>query len=743
MTRRNNLRGVAGIAVAAFLTSLVFGTAAHAQDLRQELPIVSFDSGGTATFENGVLKVDAFAIDLFSGEPDFYGFILAKDGTADSRGTFTIRAHMDAAGKLVVNPTDGLWIGGSIDLGALGGFVSGDNLLTGELRDVRFIDFPAPVDYDEVEFRFSLGRPGASDNTERIGGVLASFFTTMNPVTHMIVKKDVGVRLRIKTSTFAGSFTGSFGGGAEGIAFATPMVGGLPRPLPELTVPGNIITQATSPAGALVNFAATAVDGFGDPLDVSCAPAAGSVFPIGLTTINCVSAADVFEQSVEGSFTVVVLPGDSTPPVLLGENVEVEATSASGRKISLQITACDVLKPTSDPLNPCEGAPLAVTCSTGSVSFDPAAEVQFPIGTTTVNCFARDAFLNVGTLSITVLVKDRQPPAPREGCFIVDFREITYFNGTRVITSSDAAIRAKNGIAGAFNPALWPYRAIGGTSYTKSRGTLFRVYGFNPSEKDQQVPDADDVWTSYTVRRDAETDGYYVDLGGPARVIVCAEQLHDFVLTGKKANGHKDRSTLLPRSQSNVPGIMLSHNTQIVKLPKRVRAELYRLGMDVGARGLIDYIGFQLQGEGNASFREFVDVEISFPTDSETDRVQHYTTGFHTALNTNFESFAGCNYADYAPGNDAVRLRDVWGPNRSKWWSYGASVACGSREPSVNQKQRANYDVAFNAIQVLPTVNVNTDTLRLFYGKIRAIPESERSSRDLKVDWLEWDRWDR
>ena len=160
MTRRNNLRGLAGIAVAAFLTSLTFGTAAHAQDLPQELPIVSFDSGGTATFENGVLKVNAFAIDLFSVEPDFYGFILAKDGTADSRGTFTIRAHMDAAGKLVVDPTDGLWIGGSIDLGALGGFVSGDNLLTGELRGLRFIDFPAPVDYDEVEFRFSTRASG-------------------------------------------------------------------------------------------------------------------------------------------------------------------------------------------------------------------------------------------------------------------------------------------------------------------------------------------------------------------------------------------------------------------------------------------------------------------------------------------------------------------------------------------------------------------------------------------------------
>jgi len=46
---------------------------------------------------------------------------------------------------------------------------------------------------------------------------------------------------------------------------------------------------------------------------------------------------------------------------------------------------------------------------------------------------------------------------PTEACLRVDFREITYFRDNRVITSSDAGIRARNGIAGGFNPALWPY----------------------------------------------------------------------------------------------------------------------------------------------------------------------------------------------------------------------------------------------------------------------------------------------
>lgn len=735
MTRRIHLRRFAGIAVAAFLATTAFGAAAYAQDLPQEPPIITFDSGGTTTFAGGVLRVDAFTIDLYSENPEFYGFVLAKNGSPATRGTFTIRAHVDALGKLVPGAAgDGLVVGGSIDMSEVGrGVIAGDNLLTGELRSIRFIDKPAPATDDEVEFRFS-----------NIGGLLASLFTVTDPATHMTIKKDVGVRLQIPASTFTGSFTGTFGGRAQGAAFATAAVAGLPPPAPPVVTTADATAEATSPLGANVNFTASAVDGFGDPIAVSCSRASGSLFPIGSTVVNCASDPDIFEQVGEASLTVTVR--DTTAPILIGDDVEVQASSASGAKISLPVTACNFLAATPDPVNPCSGEPLVVACTSGSgTAFNPMTEVQFAIGTATVNCSAIDPAGNTGMLlpAITVTVKDKQPPAPREGCFIVDFREITYFNNAKVITSSDAAIRTKNGIADPFNPALWPYRAAGGTGYTKSRGTTFRIYGFQPSELDQAVPNADDVWTSYVVKYDADTKGYYVDLGKPARVVVCAEQLHEFVLTGKKGNGHKDLSTLLPQSQRNVPGIMLSHNSQIVKLPKHVRAELYQMGKDVGPRGLIDYIGFQLQGDGNVVFREFIDVEISFPSDSDTDRVQHFTSGFHTALNTNFESFAGCNYYDYSPGNDAVRLRDVWGPNRSKWSSYSASSACGAREPSVNQKQRANYDVASNAIQILPTVSASTDTLRLFYGQIAAIPERERGARDHKVDWSEWDRWDR
>jgi hypothetical protein len=405
---------------------------------------------------------------------------------------------------------------------------------------------------------------------------------------------------------------------------------------------------------------------------------------------------------------------DTTPPTISGDNIEVQATGSDGAEVPLAVTAVDLVD-----------GEVPVTCS-------PASGSTFQIGTTTALCWASDSRGNPSApFSLTVTVKV-EPPAIGEGCFIVDFREITYFRSNVVIASSDADIRARAGLAGPFDPTTqWPYRASGGSGYTKSRGTRFRIYGFQPGEEGTAIPDADTSWVSYVVTHDVETDGYYVDLGGPARLIVCPDQLHEYILSGKK-------------SQRNVPGIMLSHNSQIVKLPTHVRAEMYQLGIDPGARGQIDYIGVQLQGDGNATFREFVDVEFIFPGDSDVDRRQHFTNGFHTALNGNFESFAGCNYIDYAPGNDAVRLRDVWGPNRSKWWNYNAAAACGTREPAVNMKQRANYDVPFNAVQLLPTVNSGSDTLRLLYGTIRALTEDEKKNgKDQKTDWQEWDKWDR
>ena len=74
---------------------------------------------------------------------------------------------------------------------------------------------------------------------------------------------------------------------------------------PTLNLPSPITVNATSPQGAVVSYTATATDGDGDTLVATCAPASGSTFPIGTTTVNC-SASEPGSDTASGSFQVVV-----------------------------------------------------------------------------------------------------------------------------------------------------------------------------------------------------------------------------------------------------------------------------------------------------------------------------------------------------------------------------------------------------------------------------------------------------
>jgi probable HAF family extracellular repeat protein len=71
-----------------------------------------------------------------------------------------------------------------------------------------------------------------------------------------------------------------------------------------ITVPADISVPASSPTGAVVTFSVSAAGGAG-VLTVACAPASGSTFPIGTTTVIC-SATDAFGHSASASFGVMV-----------------------------------------------------------------------------------------------------------------------------------------------------------------------------------------------------------------------------------------------------------------------------------------------------------------------------------------------------------------------------------------------------------------------------------------------------
>jgi Tol biopolymer transport system component/PKD repeat protein len=110
------------------------------------------------------------------------------------------------------------------------------------------------------------------------------------------------------------------------------------EPLPEedttrpvLTVPDDMVVEASSEQGALVTYKVTAqdnVDGnatleedgttitqdnVGGDIDISCEPASGTTFPIGETTVECSATDEAGNEGTE-SFTVTVNPPPPPPP---------------------------------------------------------------------------------------------------------------------------------------------------------------------------------------------------------------------------------------------------------------------------------------------------------------------------------------------------------------------------------------------------------------------------------------------
>jgi hypothetical protein len=156
---------------------------------------------------------------------------------------------------------------------------------------------------------------------------------------------------------------------------------------PTLTLPADFTAEATSSAGAVVTYTATADEN----ATVVCNPASGATFALGTTTVNC-SATNILNQTTTGSFHITVV--DTTPPTLnLPANMTAEATSAAGAVVTYTATATDLVD-----------GNVTVHCT-------PASGSTFPLGTTNVPCSATDLHGNTANGSFNITVVDTTPPA--------------------------------------------------------------------------------------------------------------------------------------------------------------------------------------------------------------------------------------------------------------------------------------------------------------------------------------------
>jgi hypothetical protein len=80
-----------------------------------------------------------------------------------------------------------------------------------------------------------------------------------------------------------------------------------------LTVPADVIVEATGPNGALVSYTASASDLVDGEITPTCTPAPGSIFPLAVTTVIC-KASDTAGNTASASFLVTV--SDTTPPTI-------------------------------------------------------------------------------------------------------------------------------------------------------------------------------------------------------------------------------------------------------------------------------------------------------------------------------------------------------------------------------------------------------------------------------------------
>jgi hypothetical protein len=169
--------------------------------------------------------------------------------------------------------------------------------------------------------------------TDAVGGALTP---SCNPASGSTFPR--GATTVTCTATDSAGNTGS-------ASFSVTVVDARDAEAPVVTVPGTIRDLATSPAGAVVSYSATATDVIDGALPVTCDPPSGSTFPIGTTTVTC-TATDAVGNVGTATFQVMVggpvisqlspnrLPLSSTPQTLTirGSSFAAGATVTIGLK---------------------------------------------------------------------------------------------------------------------------------------------------------------------------------------------------------------------------------------------------------------------------------------------------------------------------------------------------------------------------------------------------------------------------
>jgi hypothetical protein len=171
---------------------------------------------------------------------------------------------------------------------------------------------------------------------------------------------------------------------------------------PTVTCPGNITADSTSPAGAVVTYFAAAADPCGIA-SFNCAPASGSTFPLGSTTVTC-SATDGADNTAACSFTVTVREGNQPPNAVISSEQLIDLKPEYDNPVLLSCNwwnACLVADGWTSTTTP-PGGDLTYVWNLAGES------VPFGVGPVVTNC------LEVGQHTIELTVTDRNGQSDKD-----------------------------------------------------------------------------------------------------------------------------------------------------------------------------------------------------------------------------------------------------------------------------------------------------------------------------------------
>jgi hypothetical protein len=215
---------------------------------------------------------------------------------------------------------------------------------------------------------------------------------------------------------------------------------------PDLSIPADVVAEATGRDGAEVGFATAATDLVDGEIVPVCTPAAHTVFALGAHEVAC-TATDAAGNVATGTFRVTVR--DTTGPVIAApESVTEEATGPGGATVTYVATAEDLVD-----------GPVDATCT-------PASGWLFDLGLTTVTCTATDARGNQTSSMFDVSVRDTTAPGVSVPSTIV--REATGPGGAVATWTASATDIVDGAVTPVCTPPSGSLFGLGSTRVTCS-----------------------------------------------------------------------------------------------------------------------------------------------------------------------------------------------------------------------------------------------------------------------------------